>query len=119
MFSHETPGILIAERIVITELSDEEREQPLPDFASIRGSTLVTGIFAFAIVGACVATAVAVFPHVEVFYCPFASAIMVGSREPLAGRPIMGQQVYRALPGRSDVWMPGIEHESVSGGGDG
>ncbi len=55
-------------------------------------------------------TAAAVFPELDVFYDPPTSVILVGSRNPLAGRPRMSRATYNELRIEDDLrrfWIPG------------
>jgi len=48
-------------------------------------------------------TAAVVFPELDVFYDPFTSVILVGSRHPLAGRPRMSRASFQELRIGSDL----------------
>jgi spermidine synthase len=51
-----------------------------------------------------------VFPHLEVFYYPMESVLMVGSRRPLAGRPGLDAERYRSLPVQDDLTRYSFDH---------
>jgi hypothetical protein len=44
-----------------------------------------------------------VFPHLDVFYFPPEAVLMVGSRQPLAGRPAMTREEFLASPAATDL----------------
>jgi len=48
-------GVVLAEYIIVEEIPPEHADDPLPDFREIAKGSLLSGIFGFAIVGACIA----------------------------------------------------------------
>ena len=58
----QQPGedrILIGTRIVVEDLPPEHKDEPVPDIDEVAGASVLSGVFGFAIVGACIAGLIA------------------------------------------------------------